>query len=239
MSDYDISGKIGPLFPTQEVREWPMYSYEEPASTLWTAIADRLHELGWPDDRIREWLQSKQSRWAMDGELGHKPPPMGKPDTRATAIMERPEADTHTPAEFFRRLEAVPMPPSAFAARSGFSDQRPLQRWKSGAKTIPRWAWAQLEDLEQIKRLKQRARRRGTRDAAETVTEGEALEDWFQRLSELPMTRREFERRSGIQYRHIQRWASGTHPIPGWAWTTLGDLEHIKRLNPPPPVDSR
>src|SRR4051812_24261101 len=95
------------------------------------------------------------------------------------------EVDTHTPAEFFRRLEAIPMPPSAFAARSGFSDQRPLQRWKSGAKTIPKWAWAQLDDLEQIKRLKQRARRRGIRAAAETVTEGEALEDWFQRLSEL------------------------------------------------------
>jgi hypothetical protein len=67
---YDISGKIGPLFLNDKKPDWPMYSYERPGWMLWNAIAGRLHEKGWSDDEIRVWLQSKEPRWALDGELG-------------------------------------------------------------------------------------------------------------------------------------------------------------------------
>ncbi len=69
MSDYDISDKIGDLFPNKKP-EWPMYSYDRPASILWNAIAGQLHEAGWSDTKIKDWLQSKSTRWALDGDLG-------------------------------------------------------------------------------------------------------------------------------------------------------------------------
>jgi hypothetical protein len=70
MENYDISGKIGNLFNTNPEPEWPMYSYDRPASILWSAIAGKLHEAGWTDEQIKEWLQSKETRWALDGSLG-------------------------------------------------------------------------------------------------------------------------------------------------------------------------
>jgi hypothetical protein len=59
---YDISGKIGNLFHTNLNPEWPMYSFDRPGSILWNAIAGKLHEAGWKDKRIKEWLQSKEPR---------------------------------------------------------------------------------------------------------------------------------------------------------------------------------
>ena len=69
----DYTGKMGPLWPDMWVKnppEWPMYSYERPASILWDAIANELHERGWSDDKIGGWLRSKGPRWALDGDLG-------------------------------------------------------------------------------------------------------------------------------------------------------------------------
>ena len=47
-----------------------MYSYDRPAYMLWNAIANVLINKGWTEDEIREWLQSKATRWALDGDLG-------------------------------------------------------------------------------------------------------------------------------------------------------------------------
>lgn len=69
---YDCTGLIGDLYPSTEKPEWPMYSYSRPAYVLWNAIAGELNRLGWTDDEIREWLQSKHPRWALDGSLGDK-----------------------------------------------------------------------------------------------------------------------------------------------------------------------
>lgn len=69
---YDITGKIGDLFSASRKPEWPMYSFERPAYTLWNAIAGRLKAAGWSDDQIKEWLQSKSPRRALDNELGEK-----------------------------------------------------------------------------------------------------------------------------------------------------------------------
>lgn len=66
----DITGKIGPLYDTASGAEWPMYSYDTPAYTVWNAVANELHRKGWSEEEIKEWLQSKLSRWAMDGALG-------------------------------------------------------------------------------------------------------------------------------------------------------------------------
>lgn len=76
---YDISGKIGPLYgPVTPEPEWPMYSYERPAWMLWNAIANELHTAGWSEEKIRDWLQSKSARWALDGDLGDALRDMGK-----------------------------------------------------------------------------------------------------------------------------------------------------------------
>lgn len=69
-SDYDISGKIGPMYDTTSGAEWPMYSFNGPSMTVWGTIAAALHERGWSDARVKEWLQSKAARWAMDMDLG-------------------------------------------------------------------------------------------------------------------------------------------------------------------------
>lgn len=68
----DVTGRIGPLHDTLhgQVPEWPMYSFQAPSMAVWGGIAQRLHERGWSEKRIREWLQSKNARWAMDGALG-------------------------------------------------------------------------------------------------------------------------------------------------------------------------
>ena len=67
--EIDITGKIGELYPNTEP-EWPMYSYSRAASILWNAIANGLCEQGWTEDQIKEWLQSKETRWSLDGSLG-------------------------------------------------------------------------------------------------------------------------------------------------------------------------
>jgi len=67
----DITGKIGPLWPIKSGSDWPMYSYERPAYMVWNAIAETLHENhGWTEKQIKDWLQSKSPRWALDGHLG-------------------------------------------------------------------------------------------------------------------------------------------------------------------------
>jgi hypothetical protein len=68
--EYDCTGQIGNLYNFNLNPEWPMFSFDRPAYTLWNAIAGQLHEAGWSDERIKEWLQSKETRWALDGDLG-------------------------------------------------------------------------------------------------------------------------------------------------------------------------
>lgn len=67
----DISSKIGQLYskPQSEI-EWPMYSFDRAAYTLWNAIANEFEKRGWSEQEILEWLQSKAARWALDGRLG-------------------------------------------------------------------------------------------------------------------------------------------------------------------------
>jgi hypothetical protein len=73
MRNFDITGKIGPMFPEQWVNnppEWPMYSYERPAWILWNAIAHSLAQRGLTEEQIKTWLQSKDARLALDDKLG-------------------------------------------------------------------------------------------------------------------------------------------------------------------------
>lgn len=67
---YDLTGHIGPMFTNAQPPEWPMYSFDRPAHILWNAIAKELHAAGWSNARIKDWLQSKSTRWALDGTLG-------------------------------------------------------------------------------------------------------------------------------------------------------------------------
>jgi hypothetical protein len=67
---YDCGGHIGPLYERTEKPAWPMYSFDHAAEYVWNAIAANLNKRGWSDDEIRTWLQSKRTRWALEGELG-------------------------------------------------------------------------------------------------------------------------------------------------------------------------
>lgn len=69
--EFDLSGHVGPMWPEISAdAQWPMYSFDRPATILWNAIGARLNEAGWSDARIKDWLQSKSTRWALDGSLG-------------------------------------------------------------------------------------------------------------------------------------------------------------------------
>ena len=48
----------------------PMYSFEQPAYIVWNSITRALMARGWSEDQVKEWLQSKEARWALDGSLG-------------------------------------------------------------------------------------------------------------------------------------------------------------------------
>lgn len=70
---YEIPAQLESLYPAVNydyIERWPMYSYNRPSDMLWNAIAANLHKRGWNEKRIKEWLQSKAPRWALDCELG-------------------------------------------------------------------------------------------------------------------------------------------------------------------------
>lgn len=64
---FDISGKVGDLGSDAD---WPMFSYERPAYMLWNAVGRELFQQGWTEAQVKEWLQSKGPRWALDADLG-------------------------------------------------------------------------------------------------------------------------------------------------------------------------
>ena len=63
----DITDRIGQIGSNAE---WPMYSHDRAAYMLWNAIANGLAAKGWTEEQIKDWLQSKSARWALDGDLG-------------------------------------------------------------------------------------------------------------------------------------------------------------------------
>lgn len=70
LEPYDRTGKIGALYPDARTPEWPMFSFDRPSMIVWNAIAANLNRRGWSDKRIKEWLASRNTRWALDGSLG-------------------------------------------------------------------------------------------------------------------------------------------------------------------------
>ena len=69
---FDITTKVGELDEAWRPPEWPMHSFSRPSRILWNAIGQRLSEKGWSEKRIREWLQSRETRMALDGALGEE-----------------------------------------------------------------------------------------------------------------------------------------------------------------------
>ena len=71
ISDTDYTDRLEQLHAARlaEVRgdpEWPMYSHDRPAHAYWNGVANALHDAGWNDYAIKDWLQSKQARWLLD-----------------------------------------------------------------------------------------------------------------------------------------------------------------------------
>lgn len=64
----DYSDKLGPLFPDHnQDREWPMYVYRRPAYLFWNGVANGLLDKGYNEEQVKEWLQSKNARYSLDG----------------------------------------------------------------------------------------------------------------------------------------------------------------------------
>jgi hypothetical protein len=55
-----------------------MHSYDRAAYLLWNAIGGALNKRGWPDAKIKAYLQSKLVRVALDNELGDMIERLGK-----------------------------------------------------------------------------------------------------------------------------------------------------------------
>ncbi len=62
MTDY--TGKVGALHHIEN--EWPMYSFTAPAYNFWNGVANELERRGMSQKAIKEFLQSKDTRWMMD-----------------------------------------------------------------------------------------------------------------------------------------------------------------------------
>lgn len=60
----DITDEIGPLDGDAEV---PMYSFNRAAYNFWQGAFEALISAGVAENEALEWLQSKHSRWLMDG----------------------------------------------------------------------------------------------------------------------------------------------------------------------------
>ena len=58
---------IGPLYPMRDNAKYPMYSYDRPTDYFWTGACEKLREEGWSNKEIVDWLQSKSTRWLLDG----------------------------------------------------------------------------------------------------------------------------------------------------------------------------
>jgi len=99
--DFDITATVGPLFPHYQSPdnppEWPMYSFDRPARILWNAIGKRLAEKGWPQNEIKDFLQSKETRWLLDGDLGDALERLGKAyaDCLVEGTRYAPRFDEH------------------------------------------------------------------------------------------------------------------------------------------------
>jgi hypothetical protein len=64
--DEDFTGKLGPLYRSEEVPEWPMYSFSRVAYEFWNGFANGLLDRGLTEDEVKDELQSKGVRWLLD-----------------------------------------------------------------------------------------------------------------------------------------------------------------------------
>lgn len=76
-TDTDYTDKFGPSIARHDI-EWPMYSFSAPAVDFWNGLANGLRERGWPEDKIKWWLQSKHARWMMDGPVSDNLSELGR-----------------------------------------------------------------------------------------------------------------------------------------------------------------
>jgi len=75
----DITGMIYDLYPNAlKNAEFPMYSFSRPASYFWQGAYNYCIEQGCSHEEAMEVLQSKHTRWMLDGDddgmveqLGH------------------------------------------------------------------------------------------------------------------------------------------------------------------------
>lgn len=64
----DYTDKLGPLYEGEAShREWPMYAYRRPAYLFWNGVANGLRDKGYTEEQARDWLQSKNARYSLDG----------------------------------------------------------------------------------------------------------------------------------------------------------------------------
>jgi hypothetical protein len=69
---FDASSHMGDLRMGEPSSppEWPMYSYSRPAYMVWNAIGQAMVHKRYSVEQIKDWMQSKDPRYALDGSLG-------------------------------------------------------------------------------------------------------------------------------------------------------------------------
>lgn len=70
--NFDASLHMVQLFQSHDdvVDPWKMFSYERPACVVWNVIGQHMADKGYTVEQIKDWMQSKNPRWALDGDLG-------------------------------------------------------------------------------------------------------------------------------------------------------------------------
>lgn len=71
--NFDITDKVCSMFNEKAMNReeaWPMYSFDRAAYLLWNAIGRGMYANGWTMEEIKDWMQSKEARWALDARLG-------------------------------------------------------------------------------------------------------------------------------------------------------------------------
>jgi hypothetical protein len=67
----DISGDIGDRVYNSDCSN-PMYSFSRPAYILWQGFYDGLRQRGLSHEQAMDEMQSKGTRWMLDGEASKK-----------------------------------------------------------------------------------------------------------------------------------------------------------------------
>jgi hypothetical protein len=66
----DYTASFRPMFESHDKAAIPMYSFSRPAYMFWSAFMNGLIAGGMSEKDAKDYLCSKNTRWALDNDLG-------------------------------------------------------------------------------------------------------------------------------------------------------------------------